>query len=341
MEQSLDDISNGQADRLPYLKQFYSGRAGLAEQVQEKEEQIDPRAACTLNFEGLQPAVRVGKFGPYLELPRNNDDRPLTASLPEDIAPADLNSELAEQLIARQQQGSEALGMHPDEGLPIYVRTGRFGPFVQLGDKTEEGPKPRYSSIPNNIDPGHVSVETAIKLLELPRTIGLHPDDQKVVKAGIGRFGPYVLHDKKYGNFDRKTHTFTTSDGRVLDILTVDMPAALEMLARSKSRGETPPLKVLGEHPEDGQPVAIYEGRYGPYVRHGKKGKQLASIPKDREIDSVTLQEAIAWINEKVARKGGGRRAAKPTAARKTPHNRPMADRKARPPKKSKKSKKR
>jgi DNA topoisomerase-1 len=345
MEQSLDDISNGQADRLPYLKQFYSGREGLAEQVQEKEEQIDPRAACTLNFEGLQPAVRVGKFGPYLELPQENNGRPLTASLPEDIAPADLNSDLADQLIARQQQGSEALGMHPEEGLPIYVRSGRFGPFIQLGDKTDDGPKPRYSSIPSNIDPTHVDLDTAIRLLELPRTIGLHPEDQKVVKAGIGRFGPYVLHDKKYGNFDRKAHTFTTSDGRTVDILTVDMPAALEMLARSKSRGETPPLKVLGEHPEDGQPVAIYEGRYGPYVRHGKKGKQLASIPKDREIDSVTLQEAIGWINERAARKGTGRGAAKKaagksSAARKTPKKKPPADKEARPPKKGKKPKK-
>ncbi len=344
MEQSLDDISNGQADRLPYLKQFYSGREGLAEQVQEKEEQIDARAACTLNFEGLQPAVRVGKFGPYLELPQENNGRPLTASLPEDVAPADLNSELAEQLIARQQQGSEALGMHPEEGLPIYVRSGRFGPFIQLGDKTDDGPKPRYSSIPTNIDPTQVDLDTAIRLLELPRTIGLHPEDQKVVKAGIGRFGPYVLHDKKYGNFDRKAHTFTTSDGRTVDILTVDMPAALEMLARSKSRGETPPLKVLGEHPEDGQPVAIYEGRYGPYVRHGKKGKQLASIPKDREIDSVTLQEAIGWINERAARKGTGRggakSAGKSSAARKTPKKKPPADKEARPPKKGKKPKK-
>jgi DNA topoisomerase-1 len=165
------------------------------------------------------------------------------------------------------------------------------------------------------------------------------------VKAGLGRFGPYVLHDKKYGNFDRKTHTFATSDGRTLDILTVDLSAALEMLAKSKSRGETPPLKVLGHHPEDGDQVAIYEGRYGPYVRHGRKGKRLASIPKDRDVDSVTLDEALTWIDERAAKKGAsgrggrggrgtakrakpakqsaapkaGQSATKPTAARKTP----------------------
>ena len=114
--------------------------------------------------------------------------------------------------------------------------------------------------------------------------------------------------------------------------------SALEMLARSKSRGETPPLKVLGEHPEDGQPVAIYEGRYGPYVRHGKRGKQLASIPKDREVDSVTLAEAITWINERVAKKGTGRGSPKSSAARKTTGKK-KADSSEKPPKPPKKAK--
>jgi DNA topoisomerase-1 len=126
-----------------------------------------------------------------------------------------------------------------------------------------------------------------------------------------------VLYDKKYGNFEKKTHTFTTSDGRTVDILTVDLPAALEMLAKSKSRGETPPLKVLGEDAESGEQVAVYEGRYGPYVRLGKKGKQLASVPKDREIDSITLAEALQWIAARAARGKGGR--GKKTAAAKSP----------------------
>jgi DNA topoisomerase-1 len=208
--------------------------------------------------------------------------------------------------------------MHPEEGLPVYVLVGPFGPYVQLGDVTDENPKPKRSSIPANLDPQQLDLDTAIKLLQLPRRIGLHPEDDKVVNAGMGRFGPYVLHDKKYGNFDRKSHTFTTSDGRTVDILTVDMPAALEMLARSKSRGETPPLKVLGEDSESGEQVAIYEGRYGPYVRLGKKGKQLASIPKDRELDSVTLGEALQWIAERAARGKGGRRGGKKAAAPKS-----------------------
>ena len=311
MEQSLDDISNGQADRLPYLKQFYSGSEGLEEQVKTREADIDPRRACTLNLEGLNAAVRVGRYGPFLERQQNGET--VTASLPDDIAPAEVNSELADRLIELKKRGPQSLGMHEEAGLPVYVMSGPFGPYVQLGEVTEEAPKPKRSSIPSNYDPQSLDLGTAIKLLELPRRIGHHPEDGKVVNAGLGRFGPYVLHDKKYGNFDKKTHTYTTSDGRTVDILSVDMQAALEMLAKSKSRGETPPLKLLGEHPEDKEPVAIYEGRYGPYVRHGKKGKRLASLPKDREIDSVTLEEAIGWIEERVAKKGatgrGGRTA--------------------------------
>lgn len=309
MEQSLDDISNGQAERLPYLQQFYSGQDGLEEQVKTHEEQINPREACTLRFDGLNPSVRVGRYGPYLETEENGDT--VTASLPDDVAPAEVNNELAEKLIELKKRGPQSLGMHPEEGLPVYVLSGPFGPYVQLGDVTEEIPKPKRSSIPANLDPEQLDLETAIKLLELPRRIGLHPEDGKVVNAGMGRFGPYVLHAKKYGNFDKKTQTFTTSDGRTVDILNVDMPAALEMLAKSKSRGATPPLKVLGEDKESGEPVGVFEGRYGPYVRIGSKGKQLASIPKDREIDSVTLEEALQWIAERAARGKGGKAAKK------------------------------
>jgi DNA topoisomerase I len=327
MEQSLDDISNGQADRLPYLKQFYSGRDGLEEQVKTHEEQIDPREACTLRLDGLTSNVRVGRYGPYLETQQNGET--VTASLPDDVAPAEVNNELADKLIEQKKRGPQSLGMHPEEGLPVYVLVGPFGPYVQLGDVTEEVPKPKRSSVPANLDPLQLELGTAIKLLELPRRIGTHPEDGKVVNAGMGRFGPYVLHDKKYGNFDRKTQLFTTSDGRTVDILTVDMPAALEMLAKSKSRGETPPLKVLGEDAESGEQVAIFEGRYGPYVRLGKKGKMLASIPKDREMDSVTMAEALQWIGERAARGKGGRGAKKsaaPKAAKSPKAKKPKSD---------------
>ncbi|MCA9052849.1 MAG: type I DNA topoisomerase, partial [Planctomycetaceae bacterium] len=313
MEQSLDDISNGQAEQVPYLERFYCGNEGLEEQVRVHEEEIDPRQACTLELENLSARVRVGKFGPYLE--KQEGEETLTASLPEDVAPAEIDNELAEKLFHLKKEGPKALGMHPDDGEPVYVLSGPYGPYVQLGDVTDERPKPKRSSVPRNIDPSAVDLEVALKLLELPRRIGHHPVDNKVVNVGFGRFGPYIVHDKKYGNFDRKTHTFETSDGRVVDVLTVDMPAALEMLAKSKSRGAPTPLKEVGQHPEDGEMIGVYEGKYGPYVKHGKV---YASLPKDREPGSVTLEEALGWIAEKAAKGGKKGKKSKSAAAKKT-----------------------
>jgi DNA topoisomerase-1 len=320
MEQSLDDISNGQERREPYLERFYCGDDGLEGQVKAKEETIDPRQACTLQLNGLTSAVRVGKYGPYLEKQQNGEV--VTASLPEDLAPADVNNEMAEKLIELKQRGPQSLGMHPDEGQPIYLLVGPFGPYLQLGEKTEEGPKPKRVSVPKNIDPHSVALDLALKLLSLPRRLGEHPEDGKVVNAGIGRFGPYVQHAGKYKSL-----------GKEDDVLTIGLPRAVELLKQAKGKGGATPLKTLGNHPEDGQPVAIFEGRYGPYVRHGVKGKQLASLPKDREPESVTLEEAIGWINERAGKRGAAKPATKraprkpveakgkksTTAARKTP----------------------
>ncbi|MEZ6064426.1 MAG: type I DNA topoisomerase [Planctomycetaceae bacterium] len=321
MEQSLDDISNGEGQQLPYLEKFYLGNDGLEEQVKQHEEQIDPREACTLRMDNLTASIRVGKYGPYLEWNENGET--LTASLPDEIAPAEIDEQLARKLLELKQAGPKSLGQHPEQGLPVYVLSGPYGPYVQLGDVTDETPKPKRSSIPNFIDPTEIELEDAVKLLELPRRIGRHPEDDKVVNAGLGRFGPYVVHDKKYGNFDKKTHTFTTSDGRTVSVLDVDMEAALEMLAQSKSRGAATPLKELGPHPQDQEMVAVFEGKYGPYVKWGKVN---ATLPKDREPTAFTLEEAIPLLAERAARGKGkqGKKAAKKgaetksTAARKT-----------------------
>ena len=318
MEQDLDDISNGEEERVPYLTKFYSGNEGLEQQVKIHEEEIDPRDACTLQLGGLSASVRVGKFGPYLE--KQEDGQTLTASLPDDVAPAEINDELAEKLFHLKKAGPKSLGMHPEQAVPVYVLSGPYGPYVQLGDVSDEQPKPKRSSIPRNIEPGQVDLDIALKLLELPRRIGLHPADGKVVNVGFGRFGPYILHDKKYGNFDKKTQTYETEDGRVVDVLTVDMSAALEMLAKSKSRGAAAPLKDLGVHPEDQQPVGVYDGKYGPYIKHGKV---YANVPKDRDPTTVTIEEALGWLAERAAKGGKGKKAkksaGKSSAARKTP----------------------
>lgn len=302
MEQKLDDIAEGHQDRLPYLSQFYRGDAGLEQQVKTKEEEIDPREACTLKLESVSSDIRIGRFGPYFE--KGDGEKKITASIPPTIAPADLNEEFVERLIQEKERGPQALGTHPETGLPIYVKSGPYGPYLQLGEVTEETPKPKRVSIPKNLDPLSLNEQQALELISLPRRLGKHPETDKVVNVGIGPFGPYVLHDKKYGNFDRKTHTFEW-EGQVYDVFNVTLPVAVEMLSRSKTRAAPTPLKDLGVHPEDKKPVQIFEGRYGPYVKHGKTN---ATIPKDRDPQTVTLDEAVGFLKEKAAKPAAGRK---------------------------------
>jgi DNA topoisomerase-1 len=140
------------------------------------------------------------------------------------------------------------------------------------------------------MDPSEVTLEQAIALLGLPRRLGHHPETDKVVNAGIGRFGPYVVSEGKYKSL-----------GKEDDVLTIGLDRAVELLAQAKTRGGATPVKELGKHPDDEQPVNIFEGRYGPYIKHGKIN---VTIPKDREIESVSLEEALVWIAEKAAQKG-------------------------------------
>ncbi|MEZ6056022.1 MAG: type I DNA topoisomerase [Planctomycetaceae bacterium] len=327
MEQSLDDISNGDAERLPYLKQFYSGNDGLDQQVKLKEEQIDPRLACTLQLDGLEAAVRVGRYGPYLE--KVVGDEVMTASLPDELSPADISPEMAEKLFRLKQQGPQSLGTHPEEGLEIFVLSGPFGPYLQLGEVTDDGPKPKRVSVPKNVDPLNINLEIALKLLALPKRLGHHPDDQKVVNAGVGRFGPYVQHAGRYKSL-----------GKDDDILTITLDRAVELLKEAKVRGGATPIRELGPHPADQQPVNVFEGKYGAYVKHGQVN---ATIPKEFEVSSITLEEAIVWLAEKAAKGGkkgakkGTKKAAKKAPAKKTAAKKTTTKKKAAPKKSTRK----
>jgi len=303
MEQSLDDISNGEGSRVPYLKGFYSGNEGLEQQVKAREEGIDPRVACTIQLDKLSPSVRVGKFGPYLE--RSSNGETMTASLPDDISPADLSDELAEELFHRKQQGPKNLGMHPESGLPIFVMNGPFGPYLQLGEIVPDGPKPKRVSVPKNMSPDTVEFDTAVALLALPRQLGKHPEDGKVVNAGVGRFGPYVQHAGRYKSLAKDD-----------DVLTITMDRAVELIKEIKGRAGATPLKELGEHPQGGGAVQIFEGRYGPYVKHGKTN---ATLPKEKDPLAITLEEAVALLEARAGapKKGRGKKSAPTTAARK------------------------
>jgi DNA topoisomerase I len=312
MEQTLDDISNGEAERLPYLTSFYAGSDGLVEQVKAKEESIDPREACSLKLDGLEPVIRVGRFGPYFEQ-QQTDGKKLTVSIPNDVAPADISPDVAQRLIEEKARGAEPLGLDPQTGDPIFVLAGPFGPYLQLGEVQEEGPKPRRASIPKSIAPATITLDTAVQLLSLPRMLGNHPESAKPVKAGIGRFGPYVVHEatpKVYKSFGRDG-TFE-HNGRRYDVLNVDLETAVEMLKQARQRASAIPLRELGKHPEDGSPVAIFEGRYGPFVRYGSVN---VTIPKGTTQEEVRLEQVAEWAADKVARGGKGARGARRSKA--------------------------
>ena len=285
MEDVLDQIATGKAEWLPYLNKFFAGDEGLAKQVVEKEEVIDARTACTLDFEDLPELdIRVGRYGAYIET--SHEGEPLRASLPEDIAPADLNPQEAARIIELKLSGEEAFTHHPESDEPIYVKVGPYGPYVQLGDGLD-GEKIKRTTLPKGITPETITEQEAIGLLELPRSIGVHPESGKEVKVGIGRFGPFILHDGTYASL-KKTD----------DLFSVSLDRALELLAL-KALGKRGLIRVVGDHPNGGEPIEVYIGRYGPYVKHAKVN---AAIPKDLEVDDITVEQAVTWLAEKKAK---------------------------------------
>ena len=290
MEQALDDISEGTMEWLPYLKEFYLGKNGLRNQVASREKKIDPVAARMVELGGLDGAnIRLGRFGPYVEV-ITEDGEVLKASIPKDAAPADLTRERLDEVLRQKAAGPDIVGTHPESGEPILMLTGMYGPYVQLGTVTDDNPKPKRSSLPKGVTPEMVTLDMAVGLLALPRVLGVHPESGAKVMAGQGRFGPYIVHDR---GKDGKDYRSLKGEDHVL---TVNLERALDLLAQPKMgrgrRGATP-LREIGAHPGDGQPIALYEGKYGPYVKHGEVS---ASIPKGRDPAEVTLAEAVDLI---------------------------------------------
>jgi DNA topoisomerase I len=301
MEQTLDDISTGEAQWLPYLRNFYLGDKGLETLVKEQESKIDATKARTVELENLDAKVRIGKYGAYIE--KENGDGVVTASIPKDLTPADLDPKKVEVLLRQKTSGPEQLGRHPETGEPIYVLIGPYGPYVQLGDKTEENPKPKQASLPKGVTPENVSLETAVGLLALPRNLGVHPTTNGKIQANLGRFGPYVVHDQ--GKEGKDYRSLKAVD----NVLTISLERALELLAEPK-KGRTSSnskskaaLRELGAHPEDNEPINIYDGPYGPYIKHGKTN---VSIPEGQTVESVTLATALELLASKTSTKSKG-----------------------------------
>ncbi len=282
MEDELDAISRGELLHLDYLKRFYFGNQtpGLKQQLAHKVDEIDARDVSRVLIgqpEGdSHPVyVRIGKFGPYVE----HDKR--RASIAEDVAPDELTLEKALELLNKSEQGEEPIGYCPDTGKPVYLKTGRFGPYVQRGENDDEDKQ--NASLLKGTSPESVNLETALKLLSLPRELGRHPQTGQPVMAHNGRYGPYV-----------KSGDETRSLPADLSPLDVTLEQALEVLAQPKAgRGAArrkEPLRVFGQSPVTQQEVKLLEGRYGPYVTDGQTN---ASLPRGADPEQVTFEQSL------------------------------------------------
>lgn len=316
MEDDLDEISNGKASRVDYLKHFFlgNGTPGLRERVSSVEGDIDPRRICSIplgkNEAGDTVEVRVGRYGPFLSC---GDKK---AAIPDEMAPDEMTFARAIELLLKGGEGPKSLGVDPATGLPVYVKIGRFGPYFQLGDappstgkkgKAKKEDRPKMASLLAGMTPETATLAEALAALSLPRTVGTAPTadgkDEPVLAAN-GRFGPYL----KWGAETRSIPAGHTP-------LTVDLGLAMQLFAQPKQgrggRGAAQkPKRELGESPVTKQVVKLMDGRYGPYVSDGATN---ASLNKDENPDELTLARALELLAARAAKcpapkKRGGRR---------------------------------
>jgi DNA topoisomerase-1 len=283
MEDDLDEIASGDEKRDTWLHRFYfgaDGDAGLKELVEGRLAEIDAREINTVELPGTDIVVRVGKYGPYLE--RGTERQ----TLPPDVAPDELTPERAEELLAQGKQEHE-LGVDPESGHTVVLKAGRYGPYVT--ELLEGDEKPRTASLFKTMSPETVTLDQALQLLTLPRTLG-ESDGEEVVAAN-GRYGPYVKRGKESRSIDTEEQLFT-----------ITLDEALLKLAEPRQRGRreaAPPLKELGDDPVSSKPIVLKEGRFGPYVTDGETN---ASLRAGDSIESITPERAAELLADRRAR---------------------------------------
>ena len=301
LEEELDVVSAGDADYKNVLANFWRDFSAAIAETSElrisevldkldevlapqlyppREDGTDPRSCPQCKTGSLHlKTSRTGGFVGCSNYPECRYTRPIGGE---------------------EQGGDRTLG--EDNGDEIFLRSGRFGPYVQRGEVTEEVKKPPRASLPKGWSADDMDLEKALTLLSLPREVGPHPDDGEMIEAGIGRYGPFVKHGRLYANLKDVDEVFTIGMNRAVEEL------AKKAASRGQGRGAAAkPLKELGEHPEDGGAVNVMDGRYGPYVKWEKIN---ATLPKDVEPDTVTMDMAVALIAEKAAKSGKGKRKA-------------------------------
>jgi DNA topoisomerase I len=341
MEDDLDEIAAGREESLPWLTRFYFGTnvpgaksdnghsdqvegVGLKASVATHLSEIDAREINSIPLgdgtDGEPIVARVGRYGPYLQ---HGEDR---ASIPDDMAPDELTIERAEEILAAPSN-DRVLGSHPESGLDVQVKAGRFGPYVQVGEVVEGGDKPRTASLFSSMEPATLTLEQALQLLQIPRVIGTDPETDEDVVAHNGRFGPYL-----------KRGADTRSLGSEEQLLTVTLPEAQALFAQPKQRrgrASAAPLRELGTDPTTNLPVVVKDGRFGPYVTDGTTN---ASLRKGDVVESIDIERAAELLGERRAagpstrkKKAAGKKAPakKKAAAKKAPAKKAGAAKKA------------
>ncbi len=336
LEDELDAIASGNAQRQTWLSHFYFGGdgeatngsagdgveasmtqlGGLKKLVGDNLEGIDAREVNSLPIvvddEGRDIVVRVGRYGPYLErtITEDGEERSQRANLPEDLPPDELDLALAEQLFATPQEG-RSLGTDPDSGHEILAKEGRFGPYVTevLPEGAKE--KPRTGSLFKSMTLAEITLDDALKLLSLPRVVGKDPESGVEITAQNGRYGPYIKKDKDSRSLDSEDKLFT-----------VTLEEAQKIFAQPKQRGRAaakPPLKELGKDPVSGEPMVVKDGRFGPYVTDGTGYN--ASLRKGDSVETLTDERAAELLAEKRAKGPAPKKAtaAKAAPAKKAP----------------------
>ena len=300
LEEQLDRVSNAEVDWRQVLRDFWGDFIAAVGEIKElriaqvidaldvalsphifppRPDGSDPRLCGVCGTGRL--SLKLGRFGAFIgcsNYPECKNTRPLAAS-------ADGNGE----------GGTKVLGQDPDTGLDVTLRSGRFGPYLQLGEG-KEGEKPKRASLPKGTDPSAVELDMALKLLSLPREVGRHPEDGEPILAGIGRFGPYVQHGKTYANLEAGD-----------EVLNIGLNRAITLIAEKKLKGPgrrfgADPGRPLGDHPAKGGPIVVKKGRYGPYVSHDGVN---ATLPNDVELETVTLAKAVELIDARAEKTGG------------------------------------
>ena len=288
MEDALDQIANGESGRVPWLRRFYfgtEGEEGLKDLVSDLGE-IDARDVSSFPLAGTDIVIRVGRYGPYLE---HDSQR---VNIPEGTAPDELTAEFAQELFSKPS-GDKILGTDPDTGLTVVARAGRYGPYVTevLADEAPSSAKARTASLLKAMDLDSVTLDDALRLLTLPRTVG--EIDGEPVTVQNGRYGPYAKKGTDSRSLESDEQLFT---------LTLDQ--AREIFAQPKQRGRAaraaaaPPLRELGEDTASGKPIVLREGRFGPYVTDGETN---ASLRKGDLPETITPQRAIELLAERRA----------------------------------------